>query len=270
MARNSSLASHPNFPTDILLMPEDQDRDRVRERREAPILPGKIHDIPKTERPREKLTTHGAGALTGAELLAIFFRTGLQGLNAIDMSRNLIEKYGSLQALSRLSVEELSGSNRGIGPAKAAELVAVFEMGRRLAHERLADIPLNEPDLIYELVSAEMQQLSKESLRVLLLNTRLRLVKMEIISTGTLNETVAHPRDILHPVLIHQCHGFVLLHNHPSGDPTPSAADRRFTRRVKEAADLMRLEMLDHVIIGHPSGHAEGTGYFSFRENGIV
>ena len=252
-------------------MREEDDVERVHERVGTPMeAPARIHDIPETDRPREKLTRKGPGTLTEAELLAIFFRTGLRGLNAIEMSRALIEKYGSLQALSRLTVEELIGFNRGIGPAKAAELVAVFEMGRRLANERLADIPLNEPDLIYELVGAEMQQLSKESLRVLLLNTRLRLVKVEIISSGSLNETVAHPRDILHPVLIHQCHGFVLLHNHPSGDPTPSAADRRFTRRVKEAAELMRVEMLDHVIIGHPSGHPEGTGFFSFRENGMV
>lgn len=245
------------------------EEERVREQVERP-RGARIHDLPRTERPREKLARLGAAALTDAELLAIFFRTGHQGMNAIAMSRALIAKYGSLQALSRLSVEELAGLNKGIGPAKAAELVAVFEMGRRLSQERLTDVPLNEPELIYELVGAEMQQLSKESLRVLMLNARYRLVKVEVISTGSLNETVAHPRDILHPVLICRSHGFILLHNHPSGDPSPSQADRQLTKRVKEAADLMQVEMLDHMIIGHPSSHPGGSGYYSFRENGLL
>jgi DNA repair protein RadC len=230
----------------------------------------RIRDLPETDRPREKLERVGAPALTDAELLALFFRTGHRGTSAIAMSRRLLAQFGSLQALSRLSVAELVRSTKGIGPAKASELVAVFEMGRRLAEERLADVPLNAPERVYALVGTEMQQFSKETLRVLLVNTRLRLVKVETVSTGTLNETVAHPRDILHPVLLRQCHGFVLVHNHPSGDPAPSAADRAITRRVKEAADLMRVEMLDHVIVGHPSGHADGTGYFSFREHGML
>lgn len=248
---------------------EEEDGLRVQEAVRE-VRSARIHDLPEAERPREKLARLGPSALSEPELLAIFFRTGRQGTSAIGMGRNLIEKYGGLHALSRLTVEELSGGNKGIGPAKAAELIAVFEMGRRLAHERLADVPLNEPELVYQLVATEMQQLTKESLRVLLVNTRLRLIKVEVISTGSLNETVAHPRDILHPVLVRQCHGFILLHNHPSGDPTPSSADRRFTRRVKEAADLMRVDMLDHVVIGHPSGHADATGYFSFREHGLL
>ena len=248
---------------------DEDDSARVRESRFV-HHEERIPDLPEAERPREKLARHGAGSLTDAELLALFFRIGIQGKNAITMSRELIEKYGSLQALSRLSVAELSNSNKGIGPAKAAELVAVFEMGRRLATEQLADVPLSEPERVYELLRCEMQQLSTESLRVLLINTRLRLVKVEEITKGSLNETVAHPRDILRPVLMYQAHGFVLVHNHPSGDPTPSEADRRLTRRVREAADLMRIEMLDHIIIGHPSAHAEGVGYFSFRENGLV
>lgn len=252
---------------------EDEDQDRLRE--SAPPITRKtedrIQDMPETDRPREKLARSGARHLTDAELLAIFFRIGIKGKNAITMSRELIEKYGSLQALSRLTVDQLSKTNKGIGPAKAAELVAVFEMGRRLAAEQLEDVPLNQPERVYALLASEMQQLQVESLRVLLLNTRLRLVKAEEISRGSISETVAHPRDILHPVLLHRCHGFVLVHNHPSGDPEPSAADRTLTRRVKEAADLMRVEMLDHIIIGHPSVHADaGPGYFSFREHGML
>lgn len=248
----------------------EDSRDGCVRERPAAALVSRIADLPAPERPREKLESMGAAALSDAELLALFFRTGHRGMSAIDMSRQLLNQYGSLQALSRLSVAELRRSTKGIGPAKAAELLAVFEMGRRLARERLVDVPLNAPERVYQLVGAEMRQLPKESLRVLLVNTRLRLVREELISTGSLSETVAHPRDILHPVLVRQCHGFVLVHNHPSGDPTPSAADRSLTRRVKEAADLMRVELLDHVIIGHPSAHADGTGYFSFREHGLL
>lgn len=250
---------------------EEEDCDRLRESPPQMKSAERIQDMPETDRPRERLARSGARSLTDAELLAIFFRVGMQGKNAITMSRELIAKYGSLQALSRLTVDELSKTNKGIGPAKAAELVAVFEMGRRLAAEQLADIPLNEPDRVYELLASEMQQLATESLRVLLLNTRLRLIKVEEISNGSISETVAHPRDILHPVLVHKCHGFVLVHNHPSGDPEPSAADRSMTRRVKEAAEIMRVEMLDHIIIGHPSVHGEaGPGYFSFKEHGML
>lgn len=229
----------------------------------------RIQDLPESDRPREKLAQRGGGALTDAELLAIFFRTGYREANAIEMSRSLLEAHGSLQALARLGVEELT-QHKGIGPAKAAELVAVFEMGRRLASERLADVPLSEPELVYRLVGSQMQLLPTESLRVLMVDARLRLLKMETISTGTLTETVAHPREILHPVLVHRSHGFVLVHNHPSGDPTPSRADRQLTRRIKEAADLLKVEMLDHLIIGHPSRHADGKGYFSFREHGLL
>ena len=246
------------------------EEERARERMEKTGGQARIQDLPETERPREKLARLGAPALTDAELLAIFFRTGFRGLNAIAMSRLLIEKYGSLQALSRLAVEELVGSNKGIGSAKAAELVAAFEMGRRLARERLGDISLKDPEVVYELMGREMRLLAKETLRVLLMNARCRLVKVEMISTGSLSSVTASPGDIVRPALVHQCPGFVLLHNHPSGDPTPTNSDRSLTRKVKEAAELLELQMLDHVIVGHPSGHAAGTGYFSFRENGML
>ncbi len=248
---------------------DDQEDERLRES-PATSRTVRIHDLPEEERPREKLARHGAQALSEAELLAIFFRIGCQGMNAIEMSRALLEKYGSLHALSRVRVDELAKGNKGIGPAKAAELAAVFEMGNRLAKERLRDTPLGDPESIYEFMAPEMQRLPTESLRVLLLNTRLRLVKVVTVSTGSVGETIAHPREILHPVLVNQCHGFALVHNHPSGDPEPSAADRHLTRRVKECAELMRLQMVDHLIIGHPSAHADATGYFSFQEHGML
>lgn len=231
--------------------------------------PLRVTDIPEQERPREKLARLGAQSLTDAELLAVFFRTGLQGLNAIELGSSLCQKYGGLTELSRLTVEELCNSNKGIGPAKATELVAVFEMGRRLASQRMVETPLNKPDLIYAVMAPEMQQLSRESLRVILLNSRYRLVKVEEVSSGTINETVAHPRDILKPAIVHDCHAFIVVHNHPSGDPSPSQADRKLTRRLIEAAELMRIEMLDHIIIGRPRDE-NPNGYFSFNEQGLM
>ncbi len=229
----------------------------------------RMKDLPAPERPREKLTRFGPEHLTDAELLAIFFRTGLQGMNAIEMGAALIEAYGSLNALSRISAEELCLSQKGIGPAKAAELVAVFEMGKRLAKERLLDVRLDQPDLVYELFGLEMQGLQRETLRVVLLNARYRLIKVEEVSLGTSDQTVANPREVLRPSIIHHAHAFILLHNHPSGDSTPSEADRRLTRRVQEAAQTMELQMLDHMIIGRSNADWD-PGWFSFRAEGIL
>ncbi len=231
--------------------------------------PLRVTDLPEDERPREKLARLGPQALSDAELLAVFFRTGLQGLNAIELGSNLCDKYGGLTELSRVTVDELCASNKGIGPAKATELVAVFEMGRRLACLRMVDTPLNKPDMVYSFIAPEMQQLSRESLRVILLNSRFRLIKIEEVSSGTINETVAHPRDILKPAIVHDCQAFIMVHNHPSGDPSPSQADNKLTRRLKEAAELMRIEMLDHIIIGRPRDE-NPSGYFSFNEHGLM
>lgn len=228
----------------------------------------RITDIPKHERPRERLARHGPAALSDAELLAIFFRTGAQGMNAIEMGRSLVEKYGGLSALSRCSVEELCRYNKGIGPAKATELMAVFEMARRLAQERLSDAKLDSPDLVFELMGTEMQALRKESVRVLLLNSRMHLMRVEEISLGSSTECVAHPADILRPCVVNAAYGFVLVHNHPSGDPNPSQADRSLTRRLAEAAKLLSVSFCDHVIIGQQRGQL--PGYFSFRQSGLM
>jgi DNA repair protein RadC len=128
---------------------------------------------------------------------------------------------------------------------------------------------LNSPELVYRHVAAEMQALAHETVRVLLLNTRLHLMREERVFTGTVNETVAHPREILQPVIVHKAYGFTVVHNHPSGDPSPSEADRRLTRRLREAAEVLGLVFLDHLIIGLP---AEGRSqpYFSFKECGLL
>ncbi len=229
--------------------------------------PERICDLHETERPREKLLKLGPKALTDAELLAIFFRSGTKGANAVDIGRGLIRKHGSLQNLARRTVEDYQ-AEPGIGPVKAIELAAVFEMAVRVAQERLKSVPLDSPDLVYEFLGPEMRALNKESLRLLLVDTKYRLIRVEQISLGTLNETSAHPRDILRPVLVQGAYGFILVHNHPSGDPSPSSADIALTRRLREAAELLQVNFLDHVIIGSPSDAHDA--YYSFRESGVL
>ena len=227
----------------------------------------KIQELPQEERPREKLAALGAGALSDSELIAILLRTGMVGANAIDVARQLLLRFGSLSALSRCTVAELAGS-KGIGPAKAVQLAAAFGLASRLARERLDKQPMDTPAQINELLGAELRALHRESLRVVLLDTRLRLMRVEEISLGSLNETTAHPREILRPALLHAAFAIVIVHNHPSGDPSPSEADRKLTLRIAEAANLFQIKLLDHIILG--SGDNGRQPWFSFRELGVL
>ncbi len=226
-----------------------------------------IHELPEQERPRERLAAHGASALSDGELIAILLRTGIPGASAIDLGRQLLNRYGSLAGLARCTVAELV-TTLGIGEAKAVQLAAAFELGNRLAREQLRKQRMDKPELIFELLGAEMRALTKESLRVVLLDTKLQLIKVHEVSMGSLTESVAHPREILKPVLTHSAYGFILVHNHPSGDPTPSDQDRKLTIRVREAANLLQVEMLDHVILGNADNGRRP--YFSFAEIGVV
>ena len=227
----------------------------------------KIREMPAQERPREKLLARGVTALSDPELIAILLRTGLRGANAVEVGRQLLEKYKSLTGISRCSVKELLDIP-GIGPAKALELVAAFGLGQRLARETLAKQKLDSPELVSELVGPEMRRLRTESLRVILLDTRYRLTHTEEISLGSLNESIAHPREIFRPAITYQAHAVIVVHNHPSGDVSPSQTDHSLTRRLAEAAELLQIKLLDHIIIGAPAGG--NPGYFSFKEAGVL
>jgi DNA repair protein RadC len=237
----------------------------IRGTKAAPTL--KISEIPQDERPREKLLSRGVTALTDPELIALLLRTGLPGANAVEVARQLLERHGSLSGLSRCTVKEIA-SIPGIGPAKAIQLVAAFGLGQRLANERLSRQKLDSPELVHDLVAAEMRSLHKESLRVILLDTRYHLLRMEEISLGSVNESIAHPRDVFRPAVISSAYAVIVVHNHPSGDPSPSQSDHSLTRRLAEAAELLQIKLLDHIIIGAP---AEGClPYFSFKEAGVL
>lgn len=227
----------------------------------------RINDLPDTLRPRERMAREGAGALSDAELLAIFLRVGVKGESAIDVGQRLLTTHGGLGALGQLDMTQLAAEH-GLGLAKAAQLTAAVELGARVARERSRREPLDSPERVYEAFAPQMRHLPCESLRLALLDTRLRATRFVTISDGTVNETIAHPRDVLHPAVLHLAHGFILVHNHPSGDPSPSRADRDLTRRLVEAAALLQVNFLDHLIVGRPSDQHEA--YFSFQEAGLM
>ena len=230
-------------------------------------MQSRIREMPEDERPREKLAAHGPSALSDAELIAILLRTGKIGANAIDVARDLLKRHGSLRELSRCSVDELARI-AGVGFAKAVQLAAAFDLGNRLAREPLANQKIDSPELVDQLVGGDMRMLRKEEMRVILLDTRYRLIRVEGVSSGTVNESIAHPREIFRPAVIASAYAVIVVHNHPSGDPSPSQADHSLTRRLAEAAELMQIKLLDHIVIGSRAN--DGPAYFSFKEAGVL
>jgi DNA repair protein RadC len=224
--------------------------------------------MPASDRPREKAARAGVEALTDSELLAIFIRTGMPGKNAIRIASDLLRDCGGLTGVARRGPEEIRRAAAGIGPAKSIELAAAFELGRRLALGPEEAPLLDSAQRVHEVFGQEFLALRKESLRVLLLDTKLRLLRAEEIARGSINECIAHPREIFLPAIAHSAYAFILVHNHPSGDPQPSAADRRLTSSLREAAALLQINLLDHVILGSAAGGR--LPYFSFREAGLL
>ena len=228
----------------------------------------RIHDIPENDRPRERLLRLGPQALSDAELLALFINTGTKGENALQIGERMLRDYGSIRDLSRLEPAVLT-EIKALGPAKAAKLAAAFELGRRAREASKPDILLDHPRAVYDFIGPEMQALGYESVRLILLTTKLTLMRCEEIFRGSINESTAAPRDLIRKALVHNAHAFILVHNHPSGDPAPSDADRRLTRRLRDAAETMGVILQDHVVIGTPS-ESRAQPYFSFREHGLL
>lgn len=226
-----------------------------------------LNEISDTDLPREKIYKFGAASLNNAELLAIFLSSGVIGRNVIQVAGDLLEKYGGLQELGRLPVSEYM-NNKGIGLAKACKLAAAFELGGRLSREKLRVLPLDNPDAIYDSFAHQLGNLPTESALVVTVNARLEHTSTTIVSSGSVNETTAHPREILRPAITRNAYGMILIHNHPSGDPSPSRADFQVTENLAKAAELMQIKLIDHVIIGRPApGRA---AFYSFRSAGLI
>jgi DNA repair protein RadC len=228
----------------------------------------RIKDQPVGDRPREKLADKGPGALSSAELIAILVRAGLRGTNAVEIGKRLIYKYGnSLQALAKASVDDLR-QEKGIGRDKAVTLIAAFELAQRMAREMCSESePLDHPEAVVRLLRARNLLRNVEKLQVLSLNTRRRIIRLDEIADGTLDTLLVHPREVFRAAIAANAAAVVLAHNHPSGDPTPSEADIKVTRDLIRAGQLLKIDVLDHVIIGRATPERP-KDYVSLRELG--
>ena len=227
----------------------------------------RLKDQPASERPRERLVARGPDALTHAELIAILLRTGLKGVNVVQVGQNLLQKFGSLNALALASVDEVR-KIPGIGRDKAATLVAAFALARRMEQERREESPvLDNPETVVGFMRESNRLKNVEAFQVLLLNTRKKLIRVEDVSEGLIDTLLVHPREVFRAAIVANAAGIVLLHNHPSGDPTPSEADIKVTRDLIRAGQLLKIEVVDHVIIGRASAE-RAKDYSSLRELG--
>jgi DNA repair protein RadC len=228
----------------------------------------RMRDIPEAERPRERMEYYGARALSNTDLIAIFLRSGTAKASVMDIATQVLANYGSLTKLSKATLDELK-KFPGIGRDKAVTLMAAFEIGRRIAQEIVNESDtLNNPEAIVNLLREENRSYTVETFQVVLLNTKRRLIRVEKISNGTLDALMVHPRDVFRPAIAANASAIVLVHNHPSGDPTPSEADIVTTRDLIRAGHLLKIEVLDHIIIGTKTQNRE-KDYISLRERGI-
>ena len=228
----------------------------------------KLKDQPASERPRERLREKGADSLSHGELVAILLRTGLKGANVVDLGKQLVNRYRTLDALAKASWQDLA-KEPGIGPDKAVTLVAAFSLARRLVEEMCGESPvLDTPEAVANLMREQTRLRNGEMFQVLLLNTRRRLIgKPAKVADGTLDTILVHPREVFRPAIEANAAAVVLVHNHPSGDPTPSEADIKVTRDLIRAGQLLKIEVLDHVIIGRAT-QERPKDYVSLRELG--
>lgn len=223
----------------------------------------KIKDWPEHERPRERLIKYGADKLQDAELLAILLRTGDQDHSVVDLARVLLNKFGTFRGLNAKSIGELCEIN-GVGPAKAAQIKAALEIGNRMTAEpvKLKE-RIESGEDVYNLVGTYMRDLHREEFKIILLTSRNNLILERTLFEGSLTESIVNAREIVKEALNNSAAGIVFVHNHPSGDPSPSIEDKNITQRLVSACKLVGIKPYDHVIIGKDR-------YYSFSENGLI
>jgi DNA repair protein RadC len=221
-----------------------------------------IRELPASERPRERLRERGAAALSNAELLAIILRTGTPSDNVLALAGRALARFGGLEGLARAGFGELC-SERGLGEAKAVQVKASLELGRRLLSAQPQERPsVHSPQDVSNLLMAEMALLEQEHLRVLLLNTKNQVLAAPEVYKGSVNSTQVRVGELLRDAVREGCPALILVHNHPSGDPTPSPDDVDITRQLVEAGRLLGIDVLDHIVIAR-------QGIVSLREQGL-
>jgi len=207
----------------------------------------RIRDLPEEEKPREKLRKYGPASLKNYELMAVILGKGTRKEGILELSKRIMSQYGDQAVFSQGDVDTLK-KVLSLSPVQACQVVAAFELGKRL-FGRSTEIFLRSPEEVFE-YAKDMARLKKEHLRGLYLDTRNKLIRDEVIAIGTLNASLAHPREIFHPAIESHAAGIILVHNHPSGDPSPSNDDIELTMQVYEASKIIEIDVLDHVIIG--------------------
>ncbi len=224
----------------------------------------RIKDWPSTERPRERFRALGPGALRTAELLAILLSSGSGGLSALDLAENLYERFHrSLRRLGTAPLPQLT-SLVGIGHARAVAIQAALELGRRAVEEVLSDDDrVRSPRDVYKRFELRLRDLRQEEFHVLLLNTQNAVIREVMVTRGILDASVVHPREVFAPALAESAAAVILVHNHPSGDPTPSPADREVTQQLLEAGRILGIPVRDHVVVGNGR-------FISFLDLGLI
>lgn len=219
----------------------------------------RIKDLPKIERPREKLIRYGPEKLSTSELLAILLRTGGKGINVVELANNILKKFSG-DGLGKANVKELRNTF-GLGIAKACEIVACFELGRRLLQHKQSVLLLSPKDVWEEL--KDIRDNKKEHFVIFFLDARNQEIKREIISIGSLNANLVHPREVFEPAVRYLAAQIIIAHNHPSGDPEPSEDDLVITKQLVDAGKLLGIELKDHVIVSNET-------FFSFTEHKLL
>ncbi|HEX2862373.1 MAG TPA: DNA repair protein RadC [Lacunisphaera sp.] len=237
---------------------------------EQPYPTPRIQDLAVGERPQERLEKHGPGALSDSELIAMLLRSGRKGQSVMGISQQLITAAGSLAGLTRWRETDFRRI-KGIGRIKALQLITVMEIARRaLGPGKVADPLLNRPELVHAHFASQIAGLVVEKFWVLCLNRKNRLIRQVEVTSGTATSSLAHPREVFREAVHHGASAVVCVHNHPSGDPAPSAADVQVTRQLRDAARALDIDLLDHVIVGQSAADPRGSGYYSFREAGVI
>ena len=228
----------------------------------SPAYSTMVRDLPRGERPRERLRELGASYLSNAELIAILLRTGSRGESVLSLSTRLLTRFTGMAGMARVSYGELC-SVKGISDAKACQLLAALELGRRLVSMNPEDRNIvRTPQDVANLLAAEMGYLDQEHLRVILLSTKKAVSGIHEVYIGNVNASIIRVSEVLRPAVRENCPSIIVVHNHPSGDPTPSADDVLVTRSIASGAEMLDIELLDHIIIG-------GQAHVSLKEKGL-
>ena len=237
----------------------------------TPYTPNRrIKDMVASERPQERLEQHGADALSDREILAMILRSGPRGVDVLTMSEQLIARAGSLSNLLRWSAEDFRNV-RGIGKVKALQLLAIMSFAKRILQEdNSAETRFNSPEVVAQHFHTLVAGLEVEKFWVLCLDRKNRLHRRIESTSGTATGSLVHPREVFREAIRLSASGIIAVHNHPSGDPTPSRADIKVTRQLHEAANVVGIDLIDHIILGQKNKDPRSLGYYSFNEAGLI